>query len=226
MQYSLPVHEVRPPRAIVIGFMGGNVPPTDTTRNELIISESLRAAYPQGVHLQVFENRHFQKAHQQILQWLGVSAGRSLSAEQNNNPKIILYGHSWGASAVVALADELQKDGIPVALTIQVDSIERGSQNDAVIPPNVSRAINFYQADGIFHGRARIRAADPARTQILGNFEFTYKELPPECSSYPWYERMFTKTHIAIECDPVLWKRIENLIRAALDAPPAETSSH
>lgn len=113
-----------------------------------------------------------------------------------------------------------------MALTIQVDSVERGDQNDAVIPPNVARAINFYQPDGIFHGRTEIRAADPVRTQILGNFELRYKELPPECSSYPWYERMFTKTHIAIECDPVLWTRIENLIRATLDAPSAETSSH
>jgi len=206
--------------------MGGNVAPTDTTRNELIISERLRAAYPQGVYLQVFENRRFQEAHQQISQWLGASPEHSLSAEEKSSAKIILYGHSWGASAVVALADELQKDSVPVALTIQVDSIERGGQNDAVIPPNVARAINFYQPDGIFHGRTEIRAADPAHTQILGNFEFSYKELPPECSSYRWYERMLTKTHIAIECDPVLWRRIENLIRETLNAPPAENSSH
>ena len=30
---------------------------------------------------------------------------------------------------------------------------------------------------------------------------------------------MFIKTHIAIECDPVLWTRIENLIRASLGQP-------
>jgi len=41
---------------------------------------------------------------------------------------------------------------------------------------------------------------------------------------YPWFERVFIKTHIAIECDPVLWQRIEGLIRESL-GPPQETAA-
>jgi hypothetical protein len=213
------------PRAIVIGFMGGNVAPDDIIRNELIMSDRLRASYPQGVYFEVFENRRLEAAHQKILQLLGVIPGRPWSPAGKSAEQIILYGHSWGASAVVTLADELHKDGVPVTLTVQVDSIEKKGQQDGVIPANVARAVNFYQPDGFLHGRTEIRAANPAATQILGNFRVTYKDIPPECSAYPWYERKFIKTHIAIECDPRLWNRIEGLIRDSLGQPSNETAS-
>jgi hypothetical protein len=200
------------PQAIVIGFMGGNVAPDDATRNEVIISNRLHASYPRGVYFQVLENRRVEDAHQKVLRLL---------RDQNSkaHARIILYGHSWGASAVVTLADELKQDGIPVLLTIQVDSVQKKGQNDRLIPDNVAHAINFYQPDGMLHGRPAIAAANPARTQILGNFRYAYRAAPPSCSTYPWYERMFIKTHIAIECDPVLWTRIENLIRDSLGQP-------
>jgi hypothetical protein len=212
------------PRAIVIGFMGGNVAPDDIIRNELIMSDRLRASYPQGVYFEVFENRRLEAAHQKILQLLAVVPGQPSSPAGKSAEQIILYGHSWGASAVVTLADELHKDGVPVTLTVQVDSIEKKGQQDGVIPANVARAVNFYQPDGFLHGRTEIRAADPAATQILGNFRVTYKDMPSECSAYPWYERKFIKTHIAIECDPRLWNRIEGLIRDSLGQPSNETA--
>jgi hypothetical protein len=214
------------PRAIVIGFMGGKVAPDDVIRNELIISDRLRASYPQGVYFEVFENRRLEAAHQKILQLLGVKeAGRLSFGAARSDAQIILYGHSWGASTVVTLAAKLRKDGVPVTLTVQVDSIEKKGQHDGVIPTNVARAVNFYQPDGVLHGRTKIRAEDPAATQILGNFRFSYKDMPAECRPYPWYERKFIKTHIAIECDPVLWKRIEGLIRESLGESPNETAS-
>jgi len=199
--------------------MGGNVAPDDVIRNERIISDRLRSSYSQGVYFEVFENRRLEAAHQKILQLLAASPSRSPSEQVKRNARIILYGHSWGASAVVTLADELQKDGVPVLLTIQVDSVRKKGQQDAVIPANVSRAVNFYQPDGILHGRTTIRAADPASTQIVGNFRFSYTEIPQECNLYPWYERVLIKTHIAIECDPALWKHIEDLVRESLGQP-------
>jgi hypothetical protein len=231
-QNSLTVANVHPPRAIVIGFMGGKVSPDDSIRNERIMSDRLRALYSRGVYFEVFENRRLEAAHQKILQLVGATpaaaapvAGELSSASTRPKTEIILYGHSWGASAVVTLANELQHDGVPITLTIQVDSIEKKGQRDALIPANVARAINFYQPDGMLHGRTEIRAADPAVTQILGNIRFSYHDLPAECSLYPWYERKFIPTHIAIECDPVLWKRIEGLIRDSLGAPLTESAA-
>lgn len=224
-QNSLAAANNYPPRAIVIGFMGGKVSPDDAIRNERIMSDRLRARYPRSVYFEVFENRRLEAAHQKILQLVGTTASGLSSASARPKTEIILYGHSWGASAVVTLANELQHDGVPITLTIQVDSIEKKGQRDAVIPANVARAINFYQPDGMLHGRAEIRAAAPAVTQILGNIRFSYSELHAECSLYPWYERKFIKTHIAIECDPVLWQRIESLIRDSLGAPSTETAT-
>ena len=48
---------------------------------------------------------------------------------------------------------ELEKDGVPVLLTVQVDSVEQRHQNDEVIPANVAKAMNFYQLNGLLHGR-------------------------------------------------------------------------
>jgi hypothetical protein len=210
----------RAPRAIVIGFMGGNVGATDPTRNELIIANRLRLSYPQGVDFEVFENRRMEDAHQKILLLLGASRGHALTPAEKRQAHIILYGHSWGASAAVTLAQELQHDGVPVALTVQVDSVQKKGQDDALIPGNVAQAVNFYQPNGWLHGRPEIRAQDASRTRILGNFRVNYKNAPAECRPYPWYERAFIKTHIAIECDPDLWKRIEGLIRDSLAQPP------
>lgn len=126
---------------------------------------------------------------------------------------------SWGGSETVALARELEKDHIPVLLTIQVDSVAKIKQNDALIPANVREAVNFYQPNGILRGRPEIRAADEKRTRILGNFRFDYKSKTIKCDRYPWYDRVFAKYHTEIECDPVVWNQVESLIRSKL--PPA-----
>ena len=129
---------------------------------------------------------------------------------------IILFGHSWGAAAAVSLARELQRDGIPVLLTVQVDTVSK-SQDDSIIPENVNEAVNFYQTGGLLHGRSQISAASP-RTRILGNFRFHYENEPPECHAYPWYDRIFFKGHTAIECDPRVWSQVEDLIRTRLSS--------
>src|SRR5262249_25142046 len=107
-----------------------------------------------------------------------------------------------------------------VLLTVQVDSVAKLRQNDEVIPANVAEAANFYQTDGLLHGRSEIRAADAKRTRILGNFRLEYKRRSLNCDEYPWYGRLFTRYHTEIECDPEVWNRVETLIRAKL--PPLQ----
>lgn len=141
---------------------------------------------------------------------------RTLTTEEKSNARIVIYGHSWGGSEAITLARKLEKDGIPVMLTIQVDSVAKIHQNDAIIPANVVRAVNFYQNNGHLHGQPDIRAADPTRTTIIGNFVFDYKQSAYNCSDYPWYDRVFSKAHAQIECDPNVWKQVEALIRTEL----------
>jgi hypothetical protein len=206
------------PPVIVIGFVGGFVRHDDRAHGVVQLAAHLREDYPSGVYIEVFENHRGQEAHREVLRLLDSNHRGSPSPEEKRNARIIIYGHSWGGSETVTLARELDGDGVPVLLTIQVDSITKPLENDTVIPANVAQAINFYQLDGIVHGRPKIRAADPARTQILGNFRFTYRSNPIHCSGYPWYARTFEKPHIEIECDPRVWRQVDSLIRSKL--PP------
>lgn len=204
------------PPAIVVGFVGGFVRHDNIVHSEVQLAARLRQAYPKGVVVETFESYNGENARKKILSLLDTNHDGTLTNGEKQNARIILYGHSWGASEVIAVARELEKDGIPVALTIQVDSVSKFRQNDSIIPANVGQAANFYQPDGFVHGQSAIRAADPARTKILGNFRFDYKADPYACNEYPWYDRIFVKAHTQIECDPNVWKRAEDLIRSAL----------
>ena len=225
---STPPAEPTQPKAsptIVIGFVGGYVKHDNAVHSEVQLAARLRRDYPSDVQVEVFENHRRERAHERILKVLDLDKDGSLSSEEKRQARIIIYGHSWGASETVTLARELEKDGIPVLLTIQVDSISKSRQNDTMIPANVSQAANFYQTDGLLRGRPEIRPADAAHTQIIGNFRFDYKILPVSCPLYPWFDRFFMKSHVEIECDPRVWNQIESMIRAKLPSPSGSVSA-
>jgi hypothetical protein len=214
---------------VVIGFVGGFVKHDDAVHSPVQVGAHLRADYPTGVHVAVFENRRRDDAYQEVVRLLDTNHDGTLSDTEKRNAHIIIYGMSWGGSETIELARALDKDKIPVLLTIQVDSVEKHGENDRIIPANVAEAVNFYQTDGLLHGESEIRAADASRTRILGNYRYEYKSSPLDCASYPWYDRVFVKPHTEIECDAKVWGRVESLIRSKL--PPAgpaaaETQSH
>jgi hypothetical protein len=201
---------------IVIGFVGGFIKRDNPVHSEVQLAARLRKAYPSGVDVETFESYHGGEARARILVLLDTNRDGSLTPAEKRDARIIIYGHSWGGAEAVALARELDKDHIPVLLTIQVDSIAKVHHNDAIIPPNVARAVNFYQVHGLLRGQPEIRAADPARTTIIGNFRFDYKADDYKCNQYPWYDRIFVKAHTQIECDPAVWEKAESFIRSDL----------
>jgi hypothetical protein len=219
-----PAHPIDAPDAtktgpvIVIGFVGGFVRHDNMVHSAVQVAAHLRQQYPSGVYVEVLENRRREEAHAKIIRMVDIDRNGVLSSEEKRNARIVLYGHSWGASEVVTLARELERDGLPVLLTVQVDSVAKRGENDKIIPTNVAEAANFYQLDGFLHGEPQIRAADPARTRILGNFRSDYKANPIACQQYPWYDRLFMKSHTEIEGDPKVWNQVESLIHSRL--PP------
>jgi pimeloyl-ACP methyl ester carboxylesterase len=201
-------------KLIVIGFMGGNVSASNLVHREALLIQALQVGYPHNIHAAIFANRNGDVALRTILQLLDEDGDGSLSGAEKTGARIVIFGHSWGASETITLANRLNQLSIPVLLTVQVDSVQKQSQNDGRIPPNVQEAINFYQSEGLLRGRSAIVAADPNKTTVLGNYESSYRRNPVSCAGYPWYARAFMKRHIQIENDPVLWARIEALIVA------------
>jgi hypothetical protein len=127
---------------------------------------------------------------------------------------VILYGQSLGGAAAIASARDLERLGIPVLLTVQVDSVGFG---DGVIPANVRTAVNFYQHDLLtIQGRGQIRAADPARTQILGNFGTSYGARSVDETNASWARLVFGGSHAKMELDPVIWTQVEQYISDAI----------
>src|SRR5262249_3500719 len=155
---------------------GGFVRHDDRVHSGVQLAERLSRGYPFGVHLAVFENHRRERAFRDIMRGLDSKHEGTPTEEEKRSARIVIYGHSWGASETVALARELEKNGVPVLLTVQVDSVPKRRVDDTLIPANVAKAVNFYQSEGLLHGRPRIHAADAARTQILGNFQIDYRK--------------------------------------------------
>lgn len=211
------------PNVIVIGFVGGFVSRKDTKHPEVQFAAYLRDRYP-SIHADVFENHSGQKALDTLVRHLDTNHDGVLSSLEKEQATVIIYGHSWGATETVEFAKELGQMGIPVALTIQVDTIRKpGHKTAATISPNVANAINFYQTKGPLHGEPEIIAADPARTKILGNIHMTYENRPINCDNYSWYSRTINKPHHLIENDFRVWDELASLINTELPNTPSTT---
>jgi pimeloyl-ACP methyl ester carboxylesterase len=216
---TLPPGTTAAPSNIVIGFVGGFVRHDNPHHGSVRLAEQIRRTVPKDTYVRVFENRRRKRAYDAIVRLLDANHDGVLSSEEKARARIILFGHSWGASAAVLLARDLRREGVPVLLTVQVDSVAKVWQDDSVIPDNVAKAVNFYQPHGIVHGRARITAADPAKTEILGNYRMDYQKDPIECPEASWMDRVFTPGHMQSDCDPHVWSQIENLVRQRLSPP-------
>ena len=202
---------------ILVGFAGGFVRHNNPHHGPVQLALRLLREAPAGTYVEVFENRRRKKAFRTVLRLLDRDHDGNLSNEEKTQAHVILFGHSWGASAVVLLARELDHAGVPVLLTVQVDSVAKPWQQDEVIPDNVAAAVNFYQSHGLIHGRSEIKAEDGSKTQILGNYRFDYREHPVQCEASSWFDRTFTPSHMQSQCDPQIWNRVEDLVRERIE---------
>jgi len=203
-----PIDPEKISKTIVVGLLGGFVKHDDVHHPEVLFARYLRRHYGTAIRAEVFENRQWKKAVDYIVEQLRVDN----NAPDRQQAKIVLYGHSWGAAQIVVVARELQRQAIPVALTIQIDSVKKLGQNDRTIPANVGEAVNFYQRRGLTPGESTIVAADSERTVILGNFPMVYSAHQINCDNYRWLSRWLNKPHHQIENDPEVWDRIAFLI--------------
>ncbi len=196
-------------RFLVLGFVGGRQRWDNPSQGVRRFALQLRSS---GLPLEVetVENQKRALALRLISEVLDRNRDGRLDDVEKQNARLILYGQSFGGAAVVKLARQLHQTGIPVRLTIQIDSIGRG---DGLIPPNVVRAANLFQKNGwLIRGEGPIRAEDDGQTEIVGNFRFRYRKGDIELSGLRWYKRLFRVAHAKMDRDPRVWEQMYKLI--------------
>jgi pimeloyl-ACP methyl ester carboxylesterase len=201
-----------PGSTLVIGFLGGYERWDDEHRS--VRRLVLRLRQQPGVCAESVSNHRRQVALQFIERALDRNRNGRLDPEERAGARLILLGQSWGGAAAIATARDLERLGIPVLLTVQVDSV---GLHDRVIPPNVRAAVNFYQHDPFtFQGAQDIRAADRSRTAILGNFRRWYPPGSVDESNASWPRRTFGGSHARMELDPEVWSQVNHFISDAI----------
>jgi hypothetical protein len=98
-------------KVIVIGFVGGFVRHDDGRHPEVEFAGLLRERYPSVVHAEVFSNHDGKKALRRVLQLLDTNRDGVLTAGEEEQANIIIYGHSWGGSQAVTLAPAIREAG-------------------------------------------------------------------------------------------------------------------
>lgn len=207
---------VPPGSVLVIGILGAWEVYDNPGRQPRKVALRLREQHLPGVYVETAGNHSRATVRKFLLRALDQNRNGKIDPAERGQVGLILYGHSMGGAAAVMLARELQKWKVPVLLTVQVDSV---GKSDDVIPSNVARAMNMYQHDlASLWGEGHVRAADPARTQILGNQRFTYLfRNDIDLSDFPLVIRLNGHSHVKMYADPEVWSIVERLIRMEVE---------
>ena len=201
---------------LVVGFLGGWEDWDNDRRSVRKLALRLREKSLPGVYAETADNHSRKTVLKFIREALDRDRNKKISPEESSSCGFIFYGQSFGGAAAVKLAREISQWHVPVRLTVQVDSV---GKDDDEIPPNVARALNLYQRDpGPIQGERRIKAADPAKTRILGNVPFTYLFRDVDMSDYPKAARKLPFSHFKMDNDPVVWSIVESAILAEITA--------
>ena len=200
---------------LILGFMGGREPWNNDRYCVRRLALKLRSMNLPNVHIETVENMKRSLAIELITNAFDRNHDGKLDPEECASAKLILYGQSFGAAAVVKLARQLKKIGVPVLLTVQGDSI---GLDDAIIPSNVARAANLYQRNGWFiRGEPEIRAEEPTKTTIIGNFKYDYSRSKIDISKVSWMKKSFRIAHTRMEHDADAWGKVEELIMDSIN---------
>jgi hypothetical protein len=195
---------------VIIGVLGGVEHWSSPRRPVNVMAADLRSKNLPNVFVETVEHLHSDLAMRLIVDALDQNRDGKLDADERTSAHIILYGHSMGAATIIKLARKLQKLGIPVQLTVQVDSIGAGDRD---IPANVVHAANFFQRNSLLlSGVSDIRAKDPNATTILGNFKYDYRHKKVDLSRVSPVERVAGGSHTKMEFDHDVWDSVEKII--------------
>lgn len=203
---------LRNDQTLILGFLGGIESWDDESRGVRKLALKLEALNLPKAHVETFENREHELAIQFIQDALDYNQNGFLEDWERESASLILYGQSLGGAAVIKVANDLKKMGVPVLLTVQIDSVGV-LYDDHIIPSNVKHAANLFQNDGwILHGEDKIEPENPDRTKIIANIKFDYQDKNVDMSKSSWERRLFSIPHVKMEADREVWATVEKMI--------------
>jgi hypothetical protein len=209
---------------LIVGFLthcgekGGIRDPSDQ------LATRLRALGLPRVYIETVGGSRYGDALKLVWAAAGRHSNGACGPQGCRDVRYIFYGYDHGALEMVKAARRLKSVGAPVALAVEITN--EGACSGA-IPSNVARAANIcLDQRWADHGRKRISAEDPARTQILANLrpssDGRWLDISEATQLQPtvWYR----DAHM--ELDPLVWNHVEDYIldelrRAGIPGAPA-----
>jgi len=175
-------------KILYAGFVGAMESSNRKGSGVVQIRDVLRgSAYP-DVCSESFIPLSWESCRNWILRQFPAHSGPFTQAEIDEAPRIILLGHSTGGWAMLKVARDLRDKGIPVELTVQLDSV---GITDYTVPRNVKRSAIFHARDFLMLLTTKnIRMEDPQQTKLVANIVVK------------------NASHLSITCDP----RVKNLV--------------
>jgi hypothetical protein len=199
-------------QTLILGFLGGLERWDDESRGVRKLAMKINALKLSNVHIETLENRKRDLAIRFIRNTFDHDQNGFLDDRERDSVRLILYGHSLGGAAVVETSRELKRMGVPILLTVQIDSVDL-VYDDHLIPSNVKRAANLFQNNGwILRGEDRIEPENPDKTKIIANIRFDYQGKKVDMSRLSWERKFFSLPHTKMDADPEVWAAVEQMI--------------
>lgn len=152
-------------RIIYLGFVGALEPAHNKRSGVVQIATSLQGDEFPDVCAKSFSPYVWGEGLEWLLSHFPSHAGELRAGESSRAPKVVLVGHSMGGWAMMSVARKLSSRGIPVELTIQIDSV---GFTDTTVPQNVKCAAIFHARDVLTPlTTKRLRVEDSSRTRLL-----------------------------------------------------------
>jgi hypothetical protein len=175
-------------RILYAGFVGAMESSNRKGSGVVQIRDVLRGSDYPDVCSESFIPLSWESCRNWILHQFPAHSGPFTQAEIDEAPRIILLGHSTGGWAMLKVARDLRNKGIPVELTVQLDSV---GITDYTVPSNVKMSAIFHARDFLMLLTTKnIRMEDPQRTKLVANV------------------LVKNASHLSITCDP----RVKNLV--------------
>lgn len=105
--------------------------------------------------------------------WQGFAADAISRYRRGKLCRIVIVGHSLGADSAISMANALNDAKVPVSLVITY-----GPFQSRVVPPNVSRMVNYYRSNSLWNNifvrskgaRTRIKNVDLGSDAKIDHF--------------------------------------------------------